>query len=199
MRYMTTVYSSPEHILYQLLLKDVYAFYYGRPKPGHFLQSNAKHLDAQAVLERTSYMLTLALAGYRRFCLGAGQLSMDEVFSPRLYVIDREIARFITHIIRGAQFDDEADPIEVIRAGLGEGGFMTHPDTLDGMRDAFESRLFPRMGLDQWRSAGSPDPLKLASEEVEHIIASHDFELDENVRGQIDRIYEEAESALLSA
>lgn len=197
MRYMTTVYSSPEHILHQLLLKDVYAFYYGRSKPGHFLQSNAKRLDAQAVLERTSYMLTLALAGYRRFCLGAGQLSMDEVFSPRLYVIDREIARFVTHIIRGAPFDDEADPVEVIRAGLGEGGFMTHPGTLAGMKDAFESPLFPRMGLDQWRASGSPDPLKLASEEVERIVASHDFRLDDKTQAEVERIYSDAEKRLI--
>jgi trimethylamine---corrinoid protein Co-methyltransferase len=192
MRYMTTVYSSPDHILYQLLLADVYGFYYGRRKPGHFLQSGAKRIDAQAVCERTSYMLTLGLAGYRRFCLGAGQLSMDEIFSPAMFIVDREIARFITHIVRGVAYDDSVSAADLI-AEVGPGGsFMTHDTTLELMRDLFESAMFPRTSLDQWRAAGEPDIERLATAKAREIIASHDHHLPDAVQQEINAIYAEA-------
>lgn len=198
MRYMTTVYSSPDHILYQLLLKDVYQFYYGRQKPGHFLQSNSKRADAQAVCERTSYMLTLALAGYRRFCLGAGQLSMDEVFSPGMFVIDREIARFITHIVRGLSYDDSTSAADLI-AAVGPGGnYMADGSTIDHMRELFESDLFRRTSLDQWRREGEPDVERAAVEKARQLIASHDFRLPDGAQAEIDAIYSEAERYVAS-
>ncbi|MDO8684470.1 MAG: trimethylamine methyltransferase family protein [Armatimonadota bacterium] len=193
MRYMTTVYSSPDHILYMLLLKDVYEYYYGRQKPGHFLQSNSKRPDAQAVCERTSYMLTLALAGFRRFCLGAGQLSMDEVFSPAMFIIDREIARFITHIIKGVSFDSAISAAELI-AEVGPGGnFMAHDTTIKLMRTLFESDLFPRTNLDQWRAAGEPDVETVAVAKAKELIDSHDFRISDSVQSELDAIYAEAE------
>lgn len=190
-----TVYGSPTHILYQLCLKDVYEFYYGTPKPGHFLQCMAKTCDEQAVLERTAYMLTLALAGYRRFCLGAGQLSMDEVFSPVMFIVDREIARFITHIIRGVDYDGRPDAaLEAIAAGVAEGNFFMHETTLANMRQDFQSKLFPRVSLDAWRAAGSPSVRQKAKEEVRALIEGHKLSLPAGVQQEVDAVYAEAVS-----
>ncbi len=192
-----TVYSSPSHILYQLCLKDVYEFYYCTPKPGHFLQSLAKTCDEQAVLERTAYMLTLALAGYRRFCLGAGQLSMDEVFSPVMFVVDREIARFITHVVRGIDYDERPDAaVEAIAAGVAEGNYFMHETTLANMRQDFQSNLFPRLPLDAWRAAGSPSVREKAKEEVLKLIAAHDHALPADVQRDVDAVYGEAVRAV---
>ncbi len=188
-----TVYGSPSHILYQLCLKDVYEFYYGTPKPGHFLQSLAKTCDEQAVLERTAYMLTLALAGYRRFCLGAGQLSMDEVFSPVMFVVDREIARFITHVVRGIDYDERPDAaVEAIAAGVAEGNYFMHETTLANMRQDFQSNLFPRLPLDAWRAAGSQSVRQKAKEEVLKLVVAHDHALPAAVQRDVDAVYEEA-------
>jgi trimethylamine--corrinoid protein Co-methyltransferase len=192
-----TVYSSPSHILYQLCLKDVYEFYYGTPKPGHFLQSMAKTCDEQAVLERTAYMLTLALAGYRRFCLGAGQLSMDEVFSPVMFIVDREIARFITHIIRGVDYDERPDAaVEAIAAGVAEGSFLMHESTLANMRQDFQSNLFPRLPLNAWRAAGSPSVRQKARQEALTLIDGHSFSLPPQAQKDVDAVYEEAVRAV---
>ncbi|MDO8587152.1 MAG: trimethylamine methyltransferase family protein [Armatimonadota bacterium] len=193
MRYLTTVYSSPDHTLRTLLLKDVYEFYYGRRKPGHFIQSNAKRPDIQAVLERTSAMLTLAFAGFRGFCFGAGQLSMDEVFSPAMFVVDREIARFVSHIIKGVDFEGASGAADLI-AEIGPGGnFIAHETTIERMRDLFDSDIFPRTNLGQWRAAGEPDPEKVALAKARGIIASHDHHLPDSVQKEIDGIYAEAE------
>jgi trimethylamine--corrinoid protein Co-methyltransferase len=190
-----TVYSSPRHILYQLALKDLYEFYYGTPKPGHFLQSLAPRCNAQAVLERTAYMLTLALAGMRRFCLGAGQLCRDQVFSPVMFVVDREIARFVTHLVRGVDYEGEVDAAEAIAEGVREDGFWIHEKTLEHMRDGFESDLFPRLSLDAWRAAGEPSARQTAKECVEELIESHDFSLTDRVQAEIDEIYRRAVQA----
>ena len=199
MRYLTTVYSSPDHTLRALLLKDVYEFYYGRQKPGHFLQSNAKRVDAQAILERTSCMLTLAFAGFRRFCFGAGQLSMDEVFSPAMFVIDREIARFVTHIIRGVDYEGAGGAADLI-AEVGPGGnFIAHDTTIEHMRSLFDSDIFPRTNIGQWRAAGEPDPEKTATAKAKEMIASHDFRLPDAAQREIDEIYAEAERRVRAA
>ena len=194
MRDQTTVYASPEHILIQLLLKQVYEFYYGRPKPGHFLQCNARRCDAQAILERTAYLLTLAFAGERRFCLGAGQLCMDEIFSPALFVIDQEIARFLTHIVRGIGWDErEGLSLETI-AEVGPGGeFLSHQTTLETFRELFNSSLFRRMGVNKWRAAGEPSVEAQAVARAKELIASHNYALPAGVQAEIDRIYAEAE------
>jgi len=193
MRYLTTVYSSPDHTLRALLLKDVYEYYYGRQKPGHFLQSNAKRPDAQAILERTSAMLTLAFAGFRRFCFGAGQLAMDEVFSPGMFVMDQEIARFVTHLIRGVNYESPVGAADMI-AEVGPGGnYIAHETTIEHLRDLFDSDLFPRNNLGQYRAAGEPDPEKVAVAKAREMIASHDFHLPDSVQREIDGIYAEAE------
>ncbi len=193
LRTTVTVYASPLHILYQLCLKDVYEFYYGAAKPGHFLQSLAKTCDAQAVLERTSYVLTLALAGFRRFCLGAGQLSMDEVFSPAMFIVDGEIARFVTHVIRGLDYDEREDAsYEAIARGVAEGDYLMAEATLANMRQDFESDLFPRMSLDAWRAASSPSFREKARAKAKELIASHDFRLPPDVQAAVDAVYSEA-------
>lgn len=195
MRDQTTTYASPDHILVQLLLKDVYEFYYGRPKPGHFLQCNAKRCDAQAILERTSYLLTLALAGERRFCLGAGQLCLDEIFSPALFVIDQEIARFLTHLVRGIGWDERDGLSSDVIAEVGPGGeFLSHPTTVGIYRELFDSTLFRRMGLSKWQAAGEPAIEALAAARARELIASHSFALPPPAQAEVERIYAEAET-----
>jgi trimethylamine--corrinoid protein Co-methyltransferase len=194
MREQVTVYGSPDHILIQLLLKDVYAFYYGRQKPGHFLQTNAKKCDAHAVSERTAYMLTLALAGERRFCLGAGQLSMDEVFSPAMFVIDREIVRFITHVIRGIAWNPKKGLASRVIDEVGPGGeFLTHETTVELCREQFQSKLFRRMGLNKWKASGDPEIERAAIQQAKELIASHRHEIPGRVQKELDRIYADAE------
>lgn len=195
MRYLTTVYASPDHILRTLLLKDVYEFYYGRQKPGHYIQSNAKRPDIQSVLERVSWMLTLAFAGFRRFCYGAGQLSMDEVFSPSMFVIDREIARFVTHIVKGIGYEGAVGAADMIAEVGPSGNFIAHDSTIEHLRKLFDSDIFPRTNLGQWRAAGEPDPEKVALEKAREMIAAHDFRLPESAQKEIDDIYAEAEKS----
>lgn len=66
-----------------------------------YLNTNAKRADVFATVDRMVYMLMPALAGFREFCLGAGQLSMDEAFSPVQFIVDMEIGRYLQHVLDG--------------------------------------------------------------------------------------------------
>jgi trimethylamine:corrinoid methyltransferase-like protein len=118
---------------------------------------------------------------------------MDEVFSPVMFIVDGEIARFVTHIIRGLDYEERPGAsLEAIAAGVAEGDYLTHAATLANMRGDFQSDLFPRMGLDAWRAAGSPSFQDRAKGKVRELIASHDFRLPPGVQADVERIYEEA-------
>lgn len=195
MHYMTTVFASPEHILYQLLLRDVAAYFTGNPKIDHYWCCNAKRCDIHAMLTRTAWILTLALAGYRRFWYGAGQLSMDEVFSPAQFIIDLEIARYVNHLIAGIDYDDAPNASFDAIASVGpRGDYLCHPSTLDSARTLFESDLFPRERVEQWRADGEPDPWAKAVEKAKAMIALHSHPIAPGVQDELDRIYAEAEA-----
>lgn len=197
MRYMNPVSAtSPEYVLWQLVLKDVCEYFTGRPKTWHTLGSMAKRCDIHAMLDKLSLVLTLALGGFRDFFFAAGQLSSAEVFSPAQFVIDFEIARYVTHIVRGLAYDDRPGAsLEVIR-DVGSGGqYLTHPTTLAGFREFFESDLFPRTNLEQWRAAEEPDVWRTAADKAREMIESYDRPpLSPSVQEEIDRIYAEAEA-----
>ena len=199
MRYMTTVFASPDHILYQLLLRDVAKYFSGKPMVDHYWCCNAKRSDLHAMLTRTSWVLTLAFAGFRRFWYGAGQLSMDEVFSPAQFVIDQEIARYVNHLIGGIDYCDEPNVSFEAIASVGPGGhFLTHPTTLEGAAKRFESDLFPRDSVEQWRALGEPDPWQKAVEKAKAMIASHDYAIQAGVQEELNRIYAQADAYVAS-
>lgn len=195
MRYMTIAFASPDQILYQLLLRDVARYFTGRPKIDHYWCCNAKQAGLQAMLERTAWMVTLAFAGFRRFWYGAGQLSMDEVFSPAQFVIDLEIARYVNHLIAGIDYDDAPNAAFDTIASVGpHGDYFTHPTTLEGAAKLFESELFPRDRVEHWRACGEPDPWDKAVEKAQALIASHQHAIAPGVQEELDRIYAEAQA-----
>jgi trimethylamine--corrinoid protein Co-methyltransferase len=109
-------------------------------------------------------------------------------------VIDQEIARFLTHIVRGIGWDErEGLAFETI-AEVGPGGeFLSHPTTLGTFRELFSSGLFRRMGVNKWRAAGEPAVEALALARAKELIASHSYALPAATQAEVDRIYAEAE------
>jgi trimethylamine:corrinoid methyltransferase-like protein len=198
MRHMTITEQSPDYVLWQLLVRDVYEYFTAVPKTWHTIHTHAKLCDQQSMMERTALVTTLAFGGFRNFFFGAGQMSMDEVFSPAQFVLDFEIARYVTHILRGLAYDETPGAALKIIREVGEGGqYIMHDSTLDGFRDLYESELMPRTSVDQWRAAGEPSLLGKARQKARDMIASYDRPpLPDDVQSELDRIYAEAEAYL---
>ncbi|MDH4179158.1 MAG: trimethylamine methyltransferase family protein [Armatimonadota bacterium] len=193
MRYLTVGYSLPENVMIQVLLRDLAEHFAGYRLQWIYLDTNAKRADAFAAADRMAYLLMLGLAGFRHFFMGAGQMSMDEIFSPAQFIIDMEMGRYVQHILDGMPW--HGDPAEVARTvaeGVAEENFIAHDTTLTALRHLFESQLFQRSNVGQWRGAGEPTIEQLALGRARAAIESYHFELDPGRQAELDRTFQEA-------
>lgn len=197
MRDMTMGYSLPENVMLQVLARQVAEHFGGYLLDSIYLNSNAKRADSFAAVDRTAQMVLLGLAGFRQFYMGAGQLSMDEVFSPAQFVIDLEIGRYVQRLLDGIPWSGDAETIaETIEEGAAEGNFLTHPSTLDALPTFFDSQLFRRDNVGHWRSEGEPSVEQKAVARAREIIDSYRFSLDAALQEELDRVFSEACRAL---
>lgn len=198
LRAMALSLGSPEELILQWAFEEVNAFYHGRPAgpPNGSLHSQAKVPDAQSSAERMTIMLTAALFGTRVF-VGGGRLSLDEVFSPEQLVIDCEMRDHVQALIAG--IDGDCDPgaaVAEVAAGLKD-GFLGLDSTVRSYRSVYwRPHLFERRTLGEWLAAGSPDFRRSAREMVRELGRRHDYELEPDLRGELDRIYTRAEKEL---
>ncbi len=193
MRDMTVAYSLPENVMIQVLLRDAAEHFSGFRHDTIYLNTNAKQPDAFAAVDRMAYLMMLALAGYRHFCLGAGQLSMDEVFSPAQFILDNEMARYVERVLGGLPWEGDAEAIAgVIAEGAAEGNFLAHDTTLEALPDMFDSLLFRRSNIDRWRSDGGRTIVEEALDRARAAIADYEFRLEDSVQAELDATFEKA-------
>ncbi|MBM3472703.1 MAG: hypothetical protein FJX75_05455, partial [Armatimonadetes bacterium] len=132
-RYSGIVFGSSEWCLYRAAVLQVTAHLAGQLVRSGVFRTTAKIPDEHAACERTASVLWQALLGVRHF--GAvGQLSVDEVFSPQQAVIDREILAYVQRIMDGLDLSADADPLGLIREGVGQGTFIGTDDTASRFR-----------------------------------------------------------------
>lgn len=193
MRNMTMAYSAPENVMLQVLLRDLGEHFAGYRLDFLYLNTNAKRPDAFCAMDRTAYMLMLGLAGFRHFFMGAGQLSMDEIFSPAQFVMDMEIGRYVQRILDGMRWEGStAELAAAVAEGVSEGNFLTHPTTLEALREFFDSPLFRRDNVGRWREAGEPSAEKVALAKAREAIDSYHYEIDAGIQRELDRIFVKA-------
>jgi len=197
MRDMTVGYSLPENVMVQVLLRDLAQHFSGYRHDTIYLNTNAKRPDAFAAVDRMAYMLMLGLAGYRNFILGAGQLSMDEIFSPAQFIIDMEIGRYVQRVLDGLAWrGDLQNIVETVAEGVTEGNFLTHSTTLAELPGLFDSSLFRRSNVDRWRASGEPTVEQAAVTRAKEEINCYHFERDPGTQAKLDRTFTEACRAL---
>ena len=190
MRDLTVAYSLPENVMLQVLLRDLGEHFAGYRLDWIYLDTNAKRADSFAAVDRTAYLLMLGLAGFRHFFMGAGQMSMDEIFSPAQFIIDMEIGRYVQHILDGMKWGGTAEEIaKVVAEGVADGNFLIHPTTLESLPDFFDSQLFRRDNVGRWRTAGEPTVEQLAVDRARDAIDSYEYEIDAGVQKELDGIF----------
>jgi trimethylamine:corrinoid methyltransferase-like protein len=196
MKYGSITYGSPEQNLCDLIKLPVNAFYGMTGGSTRSIRTMAKRPGTQAAAEKGASAVVGALAGSRSF-MGAGTLSVDEVFSPEQLVIDREIADYALRVAQGFEFDADKLSVDVIAACVEDGAFLAHESTLAHYRDVYWApRLFEHTMLGRWRELGERDVLDEAQAIVERRLASYDFELAPEKVQALDEIYAHAHDAL---
>jgi len=193
LRFGNYAVGSPQYVLMDAVTRRLYVYVTGRdPRGGAFL-SLARWPDAQAVHDHVLSGILQALQGARRFS-GSGQLSHDEVFSPEIVVIDRDILKSVEWLVQGVSWRDGVEQsLAVLRDGLQAGQFLEQEESLTGFRDwVIEQDLFLGMNLGQWREAGRPKLIEEASRRVEGVIAERRYSLSPEQQAEMDRIYQTA-------
>ena len=196
MKYGSFVYGSPEDALATMIQIPLNRRY-GIPVIAKSLLTTAKEPDAHAAAEKTAHTLAAMLAGVDGFC-DPGLLSVDEIMSAEQVVIDMEILEYCARFSRGLLYNDETSSVKSI-AEVGAGGsFLTHDTTLAHYREAFWTpALFEHTSLGTWRERGAQDVTQRARAIAQRRIAEHEYEIEENKRRELERIYRHAESDLL--
>ncbi len=118
-----------------------------------------------------------------------GIFSTDEIYDPRLILIENEFVDSLRRISRGFEVTPETLAYDVIREVGAGGQFLSHPHTHEHFRqELWLPDLFNGMYMEGWMAAGRPEILERARDKVLDILASH------HPRG----IKPETEEALLS-
>ena len=103
----------------------------------------------------------------------------SKAFSPTVIVYADDIIEQARTFARGFELDDASVGLDEI-AELGPGAsFLTSRLTLKGFRDAYyESRLFPKLTLEEWQARGRPKAEALLRERTVQLI--HDLAAPED-------------------
>ena len=192
-RYGNYVVGSSPYGLLDAATRRLFEHLTGYPSQGGALLSLARWPDAHAIHDHVLSATLQALQGARHFS-GSGQLSHDEVFSPEIVVIDRDILRSVECLIQGLQWDGDLDrSLATLQEGAASGQFLDHHATLDNFRRlVVDQSLFLGMNLGQQRTTGAQPLIEEARGLVDQLVSQSPFRLAEDLVKELDGIYRRA-------
>lgn len=148
-------YASPERVMVQAATMQMMSEYYGCPSGTHGGRTDSTYPGIQAGIEKALSMLMPLLSGG----VGIGTLGALEncmTFSPQQLVIDNDLVGSVRFLLNGFQVTEESLAVDVVHEVGPGGSFMSHPHTLQHMRDEYDpSRLWSRLGWDAVNSEGA--------------------------------------------
>jgi len=151
--------------------------------------SDSKVSDAQAGVEKSLQILTVALAGGNYIHDAAGLMESCLLCSYEQYVIDNEMLGMVARILEGIQVTPETLSFDQIKETGPRGNFMGLRHTLDHIKkEHYLPRLFDRSTYDTWEERGAKDIREVAREKAREILATH----------QVEPLPKEAQEELLS-
>jgi trimethylamine:corrinoid methyltransferase-like protein len=185
-------YGTPESILLDIITADLNK-HYGNAAIFQ-INTMAKEVGVQSGVEKISSAL-FGIMNEARALADIGSLCLDELFSPEQAVYDCEILDNAMRLARGLDFE-EFDTDSFIDELRQTRTFLESDETIKSFRNVYwMSKLFSRSMLQQYLSR-KENQRERVKEIVKEKIKEHDFELDDDKRKEINRIYRAAEKEL---
>jgi trimethylamine:corrinoid methyltransferase-like protein len=185
-------YGTPESVLLDTLTNDLNLHY--RNSTVHQMNTMAKEVGIQSGVEKFSSAL-FGIISKTRALGDVGSLALDDLFSPEQAVYDCEILDNAMRLARGLDFE-EFDTDSFIDELRQTRTFLESDETIKSFRNVYwMSKLFSRSMLQQYLSR-KENQRERVKEIVKEKIKEHDFELDDDKRKEINRIYRAAEKEL---
>ena len=170
MRTLIYPYGRPERQIANMMMADM-AKHYGATFTGHGGHTDAKRPSAEAGAQRALTTIPTLMGGGKTH-LGAGLLSVDEVFSPIQMIIDNEYVGALKRFARGCEINEETLAVDVIKE-VGPGNlFMDREHTAAHFRaELWEPRIWSREMFDSWLAQGAKTDVDKARETYHDIMA----------------------------
>jgi trimethylamine:corrinoid methyltransferase-like protein len=186
-----TYFSSPQSITNLLVMRQVRAFFGLGDGLCGLLMTAAKEPDQHAAAEKTSGALLARVHGFTSVC-GAGNLFMDQIYSPEQLLADIDILNYVNNL--GASMPDEDRDIQaLVQQGLDSGNYLAADQTLAGFNNfSWRPKVFDL-------SAGKSGPGHLrrkTREIIDQQIGKYNYELTGDKRKALDRIMVRAQQQL---
>lgn len=189
MKYSTFVYGSTEFIRAQIF-KGQLCKYYNIPYVSKSMNAGGKEADEQSAFEVGTATLITAMLGARVFRTG-GCISACEIYSAEQLAIDYEIIEYIKNLIKSEEFSEDRLMLDEIIAVGPKDSYVNRMSTIKGFRKEYwEPELFTHSNLGQWIEFGSKSISQYANEIAKRKIASFEYHLNEDIKKELDRIYE---------
>ncbi|MBM4422784.1 MAG: hypothetical protein FJ030_05260 [Chloroflexi bacterium] len=146
----TTVFSygAPEFQLGNSLMAEM-AHYFELPNFGTGGTSDSQTFDGQAILEAASSCMMASLVG-ANLIHDVGLLGSATVVMPEMIAATDEIAAMLSHLFGAVAVDADSLSLNLFAGVETRGEFVTHPYTLEHMRDVWYSQLLYRGGDKEW-------------------------------------------------
>ena len=148
MRTMIQPYGRPEMLLSNLANMQL-ARHYRVHGGAHCGNSDAKAPSCEASMQKVLSAMPCILAGGGN--IGAGLLSIDELFSPIQMILDNELAGALRRVVRGFEVNADTLATDVIDQ-VGPGGFFTASEhsAAHFRNELWEPEIWSRESLQTW-------------------------------------------------
>lgn len=190
-------FGSPEQALMAVAMVQMGRFY-GFPVYINVGLTDSKVLDVQAGIEKGSTMVLGALAGADTFG-HAGICGTDHGAGLAWLAVDDAIMGYVKRIVRGFEVNPETLAADLVKAVGPGGSYLAEEHTVKHFREELwlPDRAWTRQTWDLWEADGRTSMADRVSEEVNHILKTHESApMDEALSAEIDRIVECAKREL---
>jgi trimethylamine---corrinoid protein Co-methyltransferase len=164
--------------------------YYHLPTQSSPGSSDAHVPDIQCATEGAAMALPTALS-WPDIIVGPGMLDGSMVSSLEQLLLDVEIFRYARQAHQGVDTKDERWLTEVIHE-IGPGGeFLTHPSTLNAVRERefSVSKLGCHTDYETWEAEGKKEFYPAIQDRVDQILTTHQpMPLDEEIEVELEKI-----------
>ncbi|MDA8229382.1 MAG: trimethylamine methyltransferase family protein [Desulfitobacterium hafniense] len=159
-------YGSPELSMLVAASAEI-ANFYGLPFYGTAGTTDAKSIDAQAIMEVTMSCLLSSLSK-TTFAHDVGFMHHSRVISPELMVITNEIIDMLKPLRRGVEVNKETLAIDMMRRIPPGGHYLNEQHTYEHFKECWYPEL-----LDRSKKESVPTVNEKAREKTMHILENH--------------------------
>ena len=188
-------FSSPEALLQDIGLAQLYDNFYGQDLAIGTGYIDAKYPGAQSLSEKTMKMFSAGQIGRWNFPLGL--LAGGKRFSPEQALLELEIAESIKKFFSGFEMDENTLAADVImEVGIG-GEFVSHEHTLNNFKKMWMPKLLDRRCPSTLENEKTNDMLAAAHNQLVSIWNRDDlYQIDDERAKAIDKVVASAERIL---